>query len=391
VTDPPIQAALEADRHLAALSKELRFLLNVTPTNADREWERFRESGFRETPVFHYRPLTFDPVTFKRALYEIDIAIEDPLLAHLFEEKRTELDRGAALLQDRDTPRFLQGCIQMFGTPDAELAAAAEGILSWGPDELVDDRHISREEFAARAREEISLYRDQVSNFGSQVEIRDDMTGIMVLHGDLLLGADVLVADRRVEPLIHHEIGTHALTWENGLRQPLSLLSVGLACYDETQEALAVFAEYAVGGLDPQRLELIAGRVIAANGVIAGLDFTDVFRMLTNDHGFDQRSAWNTTMRAFRGGGTTKDIIYLRGILRLLEYLGAGRSLEPLLIGKMPLEVVPLVEKLLESQVLEPPAARPRWMSVDGAAGRIARATEGLALEDLVTRAGASL
>ena len=49
--------------------------------------------------------------------------------------------------------------------------------------------------------------------------------------------------------LLQHEIGTHVVTHVNGSRQPLRLLGAGLAGYDETQEGLAVFAEYLVGGL----------------------------------------------------------------------------------------------------------------------------------------------
>ena len=39
-------------------------------------------------------------------------------------------------------------------------------------------------------------------------------------------------------------------------------------------------------------------------------------------------------MRVFRSGGMTKDAIYLRGLVELLEHLGAGGSLDPLWLGK---------------------------------------------------------
>ncbi len=59
-----------------------------------------------------------------------------------------------------------------------------------------------------------------------------------------------------------HEVGTHILTYCNGLRQPIRQLRVGLAQNDQLQEGLAVFSEYLVGGLNNDRLRLIAARVI---------------------------------------------------------------------------------------------------------------------------------
>ena len=46
--------------------------------------------------------------------------------------------------------------------------------------------------------------------------------------------------------LLHHEVGTHLVTHVNGTHQPIKVLGVGLAGYDETQEGLAVLAEYLV-------------------------------------------------------------------------------------------------------------------------------------------------
>ena len=48
-----------------------------------------------------------------------------------------------------------------------------------------------------------------------------------------------------------------------------------------------------------------------------------------------------TALRVYRGGGLTKDAIYLRGLRDLLAYLSAGHDLEPLYVGKIALEHVP--------------------------------------------------
>ncbi len=64
-------------------------------------------------------------------------------------------------------------------------------------------------------------------------------------------------------------------------------------------------------------------------------------------------------MRVFRGGGQAKDAVYLRGLGALLDYLGRGGSLEPLLVGKIGLQHLDVVRDLQSRGVLVPPPFRP--------------------------------
>ena len=74
--------------------------------------------------------------------------------------------------------------------------------------------------------------------------------------------------------------------------KPLRQLSAGLAGYEALQEGLAVFAEYAVGGLDRSRLRLLAARVVAAKMLVDGASFVDCFRVLNRDHHFKKEEAF---------------------------------------------------------------------------------------------------
>ena len=40
----------------------------------------------------------------------------------------------------------------------------------------------------------------------------------------------------------------------------------------------------------------------------------------------------------FRGGGLTKVALYLRGLVEILDHIGGGGELEPLLVGKVAVE-----------------------------------------------------
>jgi uncharacterized protein (TIGR02421 family) len=205
-----------------------------------------------------------------------------------------------------------------------------------------------------------------------------------VSHGDLLVPAGLDVAAGRVEALLQHEVGTHIVTYANGRSQSLQVFATGLAGYEALQEGLALFAEYCAGGLDRERMRLIAARVVAVRRMIDGATFPGVVDELVSTHGMTARGAFSVALRVFRGGGLTKDAIYLRGLQQLLAYLATGGSLEPLLVGKVAAEHVPLVEELIHREVLHGPPMRPAWLTAAGAAARLARARAGMRPVDLI-------
>src|SRR5690606_5401676 len=140
--------------------------------------------------------------------------------------------------------------------------------------------------FRDRAIAELDHYRTRYPSLATTAEIRPDVSGLMVSRGNLLIGQDLRLDPNRVTPLLHHEVGTHVLTYVNGSAQPVEQLSLGLAGYDELQEGLAVLAEYLAGGLDRTRMRLLAARVIAARSVEDGASFVDTFRLLCDEHGY---------------------------------------------------------------------------------------------------------
>ena len=373
-TPPDLSSALAVDARLTEIERELNLLLNVTPTNGAEAWTDFERSGFESVPTLQSRPLGFDPDLVKRDLYNAEIErVEDPALNSLFRAKRDEIARQITLLEDRGTSRFRYGALQLYGEPGESLIATARSLLARIDPQPITASSITATAFAEAARTELESYRSRYPGFPVAVEVRDDVADLMVSFGRLFIPATAAFREDRVEPLIQHEVGTHVLTYRNGDSQPLTLLAVGLPSYEETQEGLAVLAEYVVGGLDPRRMRVLAARVVAASMMLANADFIEIFKHLTDDHGFAPRTAWSVTSRATYGGGSTKDIIYLRGTERVLGYFAEGRGIDPLLAGKLSLDHAPLVEDLIQQGVLEPPWARPRWLSAPGAEERLER------------------
>jgi len=385
-----VKLVWKVDQELAEITADFDFLLSVTPINADQAWSSFKRKRFEIEPRFIYRPLPVDPALVKRQLYRIPIEkIEDPALEALFSAQRMELERKLTMLSDRGGRRFLYGSLQLYGHVDEQLLETARHILEHVPVRSRGKsavRQLDAVEFAARAEAEIRYYRERDPRVWSRVEIRDDVVGMLVSHGNLLLNSRQKVAENRVEALLAHEIGTHVLTYFNGQAQPFRQLYAGLPGYEELQEGLAVLAEYLTGGLTGPRLRMLAARVLAASMITEGAGFTEVFRKLDDGYGFSQKTAFNITLRIFRGGGLLKDMVYLRGLMRLLEYLGGGGAFEPLLLGKFGADHLPIIRELQWRKVLSAPSLKPRYLDNPDATEKLETIRQGITLQDLVKR-----
>jgi len=241
-------------------------------------------------------------------------------------------------------------------------------------------------EFAAAANREIEYYRAQYPDFSAKVQVRDDIVGLMVSQGNLLVGNPVRIPASRVEALLQHEVGTHILTYHNGRAQPLHQLYCGLAGYDELQEGLAVMAEYLVGGVSRPRVRVLAGRVLAVKALEGGASFVETFRLLTDDYGFNKKTAFTTTVRVYRGGGLTKDAVYLRGLVGLLDYLGEGGSFDELIVGKISTAHTPIIQELMWRRVLRPVPLRPKYLDQSQATGRLLCLRRKTSVLDLIGR-----
>ena len=383
-----VKAVWHIDKQLAQMSSSFDFLLQVTPVNAQKAWTQFKRHRFNHLPIFQYRPHIVDPALLKRQLWDIRLErIEDPTLQHLFREKRKELDIQISMLGNMNTDNFLFGSMQLYGDLGDQLVASARGLLETIPprsQEKSGRKMVPAPEFASLARAEIERYRQQFPGFSARVSIQNNITGLMVSHGNLLVGSDVNLSDSRVQALLEHEVGTHIVTYFNGQAQPFKLLSAGLAGYEELQEGLAVLSEYLVGGLSKPRLRLLAARVVAAQSLIDGATFIDTFRLLTDTYQFKQQFAFNLVMRIYRGGGFTKDAVYLRGLLQLLHYLREAPLHELFFIGKIAISHIPIIQELRRRQVLQAPALRPHFLDEPDAKLRLARLSQGLSVADLI-------
>jgi uncharacterized protein (TIGR02421 family) len=385
-----VKAVWEVDHKLAKICSGFDFLLQVTPVNYNGAWLYFQRNKFEATPHFSYRPLPVDPAMAKRQLFQIPIErIEDPTLAQLFREQQLELDRKFTMLIDRGTPRFLYGSLQLYGNVSSPLLKTAEELLQKlsprGRDKSIGN-FVNANEFAALATEKLNSFRKVYPENTCKVMVKENITGLMVSQGNLLVGKQLKIRSSRVDALIAHEVETHVLTYLNGKAQRLQQLYIGLPGYDELQEGIAVLSEFMVGGLTSTRMRLLAARVVAASRMVDGAGFVEVFNELNKDYGFERKKAFYITTRIFRGGGLTKDAIYLRGLVQLLEYLKNGGKLEPLFVGKISADHVAIIKELQWRKILQPPQLRPAYFDDPNSIQKLMDLKNGLTVINLIKR-----
>jgi uncharacterized protein (TIGR02421 family) len=379
-----LAAAKSADRKLGKVARSFDFLLSVSPINTSDAMMEFFADKASKPPQFRYRPLAIDPDSAKRALYEIDLSIlEDPLLERLLTEKRREIDQQMTMLATRNTPAFRPASTMLYGMVEPELLDDALGLLGSTDDAPPRGDSVEAPEIAEAARGLIGAYRAFDERFDAEVELRDDVSGLMVSGPKLMIGSDSVMPAHRVDALLAHEVSVHLLTHFNGSAQGLTIFRSGLANYEGVQEGLGVFAEWAVGGLTRTRLRLLAGRVVAVDAMLRGAEFIDVFQTLVRDYGFRRRGAFGISARVFRSGGMAKDAIYLRGFRQVVDLVTSGASLAPFWLGKIAPDHAPAIEELLLRGLVKAPVFIPEFLSRPATHERIARLRSGLPFQSM--------
>ena len=178
------------DHSLAQLSQSFRFLLDITPVDADDVKGAFLEGAAPE-PEFTYRDLETDPEVARTMLDDIDLtAVEDPTLGHLLRAKHREMELQLDMLVARGTDDFLQLSIELYGGVSPALRTQAEDLLSSITEtEPVGDA-LDAEEFLALAAAEIAYYREVDPDVEMHAEIRSDVNGVMVSGNILMIGPE---------------------------------------------------------------------------------------------------------------------------------------------------------------------------------------------------------
>lgn len=340
----------EIDRNLDKLVKDIELLNYLNPLNIENEKKRFFASKFTEEPQFKYRKIKFSPFKLQRLFFNQRLErIEDDDIRMLYRDIVYEY---SGLIECIETigqgKKFYYNSLKVFGTPKEKDVENARFILHF-KDEDEGEKMVDK----YNADEATSFFEDYGKRYPFNfniVQSTNISAAAMVLNASdtLMLKKNNKFSENQLKVLANHEIGVHLVTTHNGKSQPLKIFSNGFVNNTETQEGLAVMSEYMSGNLTLQRLKELAHRVIAADSLIKGYSFVDTFDLLYNQYKVSRDKAWQITLRVHRGGGFTKDSLYLTGLKKVYDYYQNGDDLSLLLTGKVTMENLPIINKMMD-------------------------------------------
>jgi uncharacterized protein (TIGR02421 family) len=243
-----------------------------------------------------------------------------------------------------------------------------------------------------------------------RVEIVDDIASKAAAGVDgVRLKRGVRFSRRDLAQLEFHEGHVHVATALNGRAQPiLSFTGWPSPRTTATQEGLAVLTEFLTQSTSIERMRRLADRTLAIKMAEEGADFCQIYQFFLA-HGHDELAAYDCARRICRGGLVgggapfTKDVCYLDGLLRVTNFLRVALvkghlDYVPLFFaGKIEVEDVPLVGRLVREGLARPPDYLPEWakdlssltafMSFSAFLGECDLVAERRRYEDLIARA----
>ena len=335
------------DYNLNKLVQKIEVLNFVNPINIEQEKRNFFASKYNVNPNFKYRKLDFNAHKLQQELFSQDIdSIQDEETRAFY---RDVIYDYSGLIQCVETvgqkEKFYFNSLKSFGTPTEKDVENARFILHF-EDETYNQEMVP----AFSANEAAAYFEDFTKRYDFQFTIKLSnkiSAAAMVVNNKqlLVLKKNHHFSANQLKVLANHEIGVHLVTTFNGINQPLKIFHNGFPKNVETQEGLAVFSEYMSGCLTLFRLKELSYRVLATDSLRKGFNFCDTFDLLHNQYKLKREEAYNISLRAHRGGGFTKDHLYLSGLKKVYNLNQQGISLDNLLAGKVTLENEPLVKK----------------------------------------------
>ena len=355
-TTTEFEAIFDIDANLNRLVKNIELLNYINPLNIAAEKKKFFSAKYNYEPEFKYPKIKFDGYKLHRLLFSQRLErIEDHAIRQLYEDVIYEY---SGLIECIETigkgKKFYFNSLKSFGTPTERDIENAKFILRFDNVDNADLDPIHDAKYAKQYFNEFSERYD----FKYTVKISNNLSAAaMVLNNTqtLVLRKNHKFSNNQLRVLANHEIGVHLVTTFNGLSQPLKVFSNGFPNNVETQEGLAVYSEYMSGSLTMYRLRELAFRVIAANSLSKGYSFSDTFDLLYGQYKLERNEAFSITQRVHRGGGFTKDFLYLSGLRNVFQFANDNQDLVKLLMGKVCMSYTNTIDKLIDIGLAIPP------------------------------------
>ena len=348
------------DTALYRVAKGVDTLRYINPMNLARERKRFFAKQCNYIPQFHYRQLKIDPFAFRKQLYAIPVdTIQDVSIRQLYRSTIDMLAQKIDLLTTIGTDSFLYNSLRFHGEPSEADIELARLLITAPP--------VPEEESTEllSARDCVNAFKRAEDDYG--FDFRVELSSRIVARAmvasarrKVLINRSARFTEVEIQGLIHHELGVHMVTTCNAKEQTLKILRLGLPGNTETQEGLALLSEYLSGNLTLKRLQSLAHRVMAVHMMVKNYDFPMTYKSLVDSYGLSREDAFNLTVRVYRGGGFTKDYLYLTGLRKALQLYRSGTDLQPLFAGKTSIAFLDTLKEMQGREVVSRPAHLPK-------------------------------
>lgn len=348
------------DAALYRVAKGVDTLRYLNPVNLTHERKLFFAKQCNYTPQFYYRQLKIDPFAFREKLYAIPVDnIQDVSIRQLYRSTIDMLAQKIDLLATIGTEHFLYNSLRFHGEPREADIKLARFFITAPP---VEEEECQEQR---NAKECANTFRQAINDYGfdCQVELSSRIVArAMVSSGrrKVLINRSAHFTKTDIQALIHHELGVHMVTTVNANQQGLKIFKLGLRGNTETQEGLAILSEYLSGNLTLARIKMLAHRVMAVHMMVQNYDFSRTYKALTDDFGMSKDNAFSMAVRVYRGGGLTKDYLYLTGLRKLLQLYRSGTDLQPLFVGKTSITYLDTLKEMLDRKMVTSPLHLPQ-------------------------------
>lgn len=352
------------DASLSDIRKRIDFFKMINPLNRLEEEKKFFDclkKGQTHNPYYIYKKRNLSKE--REQLKEINILISGISgCATLFQRKVRELQLLIDLLETNDE-EFSYYSKKVFGYPEKKHIESAFEIVQ-NTEQVFTDEIVSPQALAGKLKECLDEY-----STGWDIVISKDIIPKVSISGaqkTVFVNARLHYTKEEIERLRVHEIEVHVLRGYNGSLQPFIIFSEGTAYYDVTEEGLGVYIEKKAGCLEKDRRQifLYAGRTLAVDYCLK-YSFFEAFRKLISF--IPENLAYRMVERAKRGlsntakhGALTRDICYVSGLEKMERFVKDKGNIKSLFTGKIGIDDVPLVEKMIEEGILKLPELLPK-------------------------------
>ena len=322
------------DKKLFSLCKSIETLNFINPINLTMQRKLFFKKNSYILPNFHYKQLDINPYKFREQLYKLPVEdVYDADIQQLYRHVIDNLASKIDLLTTIGSDDFVYNSLKYYGEPSHIDIANARFLLH------LTVEHDGREIKTFNADDAVDYFKEQAKKWQliCKIEKSAKIVAKAMVNNEkvlLLINKEAVFTQKELHAFAYHELGIHMLTTINAKKHPLKVFSLGLTGNTHTQEGLALYSEYRSGSLTIERLQTLALRVIAVRYMLEQGDFIKTYHTLMNEFDLEKNFAFTLTTRVYRGGGFTKDYLYLKGFRDVLN-LAQDNSIDNLLVGKI--------------------------------------------------------